>query len=68
MEKRHLKALSVLSLSALMFAGCGGIKKMNKNVATIKYTINPDPLIVQGDSVEVNINGNFPPKYFYKKA
>ena len=68
MEKRHIKALSVLTLSALMFAGCGGIKKMNKNVATIKYTINPDPLIVQGDSVEVNINGNFPPKYFYKKA
>lgn len=68
MEKRHLKALSILSLSALMVAGCGGIKKMNKNVATIKYTLDPNPLIVQGDSVAVNISGNFPPKYFYKKA
>ena len=41
---------------------------MNKYVENIKYTVDPNPLIVQGDSVAVNINGNFPGKYFYKKA
>ena len=41
---------------------------MNKYVEDITYTVSPEPLIVQGDSVEVTINGNFPGKYFYKKA
>ncbi|HPF90594.1 MAG TPA: hypothetical protein PLL57_08040, partial [Flavobacteriales bacterium] len=68
MEKRHLKGLSLMSVSLIALAGCGGIGKMNKYVENIKYTVDPDPLIVQGDSVAVNINGNFPGKYFYKKA
>ncbi|MEZ4790576.1 MAG: hypothetical protein R2811_11220 [Flavobacteriales bacterium] len=68
MEKRHLKGLSLMSVSLIALAGCGGIGKMNKYVENIKYTVDPNPLIVQGDSVAVNINGNFPGKYFYKKA
>jgi tetratricopeptide (TPR) repeat protein len=68
MEKRHLKSLSLLSAGVFVLAGCGGIGKMNKYVENIKYTVDPSPLIVQGDSVAVNINGNFPGKYFYKKA
>ncbi len=68
MEKRHVKSLSLLSAGLFILAGCGGIGKMNKYVENIKYTVDPTPLIVQGDSVAVNINGNFPGKYFYKKA
>ena len=68
MEKRHLQGLSLVSVSLIALAGCGGIGKMNKYVENIKYTVDPNPLIVQGDSVAVNINGNFPGKYFYKKA
>lgn len=68
MEKRHLQGLSLISVSLIALAGCGGIGKMNKYVENIKYTVDPNPLIVQGDSVAVNINGNFPGKYFYKKA
>ncbi len=68
MEKRHLKGLSLLTLTWLAVTGCGGIGKMNKYVENIKYTVDPNPLIVQGDSVAVNVNGNFPGKYFYKKA
>lgn len=63
MEKRHLKGLSLLTLAVLALSGCGGIGKMNKYVETIKYTVDPNPLIVQGDSVAVAINGNFPGKY-----
>lgn len=68
MEKRHLKGLSLLAAAALVITGCGGIGKMKKYVENIKYTVDPNPLIVQGDSVAVSINGNFPGKYFYKKA
>ena len=41
---------------------------MAKYAETIKYDVQPNPLIVSGDSVELNINGNFPGKYFNKKA
>ena len=41
---------------------------MDKYASTITHTVDPDPLIVQGDTVHVNINGNFPGKYFYRKA
>ena len=68
MEKRHLKGLSLLAFTWLVITGCGGIGKMNKYVENIKYTVDPNPLIVQGDSVAVSVNGNFPGKYFYKKA
>jgi len=68
MEKRQMKALSLVSIGLVALSGCGGIGKMNKYVETIKYTVDPNPLIVQGDSVAVAINGNFPGKYFYKKA
>lgn len=68
MAQRHLRGLSLLVLAALIVTGCGGLGKMNKYVSTITYTVDPNPLIVQGDSVQVNINGNFPGKYFYRKA
>lgn len=68
MEQLHLKGTALLAASALVLAGCGGLGKMDKYASTITHTVDPDPLIVKGDSVEVNINGNFPGKYFYRKA
>ena len=68
MEKRYLKGMSLTIVAGLVLSGCGGLGKMSKYVENIKYTLDPNPLIVQGDSVAVNINGNFPGKYFHKKA
>ena len=68
MEQRHLQATLATAFTALMLIGCGGIGKMNKYVENVKYSVDPNPLIVQGDSVDLNIRGNFPGKYFYKKA
>jgi tetratricopeptide (TPR) repeat protein len=68
MEKKHLKGLGLVLVAALVITGCGGLGKMNKYVSTITYTVDPNPLIVKGDTVHVNVNGNFPGKYFYKKA
>ena len=68
MEQQHLKGTALFAAVALVLAGCGGLGKMDKYASTITHTVDPDPLIVQGDTVHVNINGNFPGKYFYKKA
>ena len=68
MEKRHLKGPGLVLIAALIFSGCGGLGKMNKYAENIKYTVEPNPLIVQGDSVAININGNFPGKYQFPKT
>lgn len=68
MEKRYLQGSTLTIVAALVITGCGGLGKMSKYVENIKYTLEPNPLIVQGDSVAININGNFPAKYFHKKA
>jgi hypothetical protein len=60
MEKRHLKGLSLLAFTWLVITGCGGIGKMNKYVENIKYTVDPNPLIVQGDSVAVKRQRELP--------
>lgn len=68
MEKRHLKGMSLVIAAAVVLVGCNGLGKMKKYVENVKYTVEPNPLIVQGDSVAVAINGNFPGKYFARKA
>lgn len=68
MDNRHMRGTALLGLTIVILAGCGGLGKMNKYAENIKYTVDPNPLIVQGDSVAVSIRGNFPGKYFYKKA
>lgn len=68
MKQSNVRVFTALTLSAAVLAGCGGIGKMSKNADQISYTIDPKPLIVRGDSVALNIQGNFPPKYFSKKA
>ena len=68
MEQKHLKGTALVLLATAVITGCGGLGKMNKYASTITYTVDPNPLIVQGDTVHVNVNGNFPGKYFYKKA
>lgn len=68
MKRTNLKALAFMALTGLIITACGGLGKMAKYAETIKYDLEPNPLIVKGDSVEININGNFPGKYFSKKA
>ena len=57
------------SAIALMLAtGCNPLNKMNKKHGMVKYTLNPNPLEMHGDSVEINVSGRYPEKFFHKKA
>jgi tetratricopeptide (TPR) repeat protein len=58
----------VLALASLFWVQSCGIKKMIKDAGKISYTVTPNPLELHGDSVRITVNGNFPAKYFHKKA
>lgn len=68
MKKHVFKATAYIVGFGLLAASCGGLGKMEKFLADVKYDIDPNPLIVQGDSVALNVSGQFPGKYFHKKA
>ena len=68
MKKRTLKNLSLVVLVTIGMVACNPLKKMSKYEQDIKYTVNPDPLEMHGDSVAVSVTGKFPPKYFHKLA
>ncbi|WP_306642414.1 hypothetical protein [Sanyastnella coralliicola] len=53
---------------ALLLSACGGLGKMEKHIEELNAKAEPEPLIVRGDMVEVNITGRFPEKYFHKKV
>ena len=68
MKINSLKFFSVFLVSSAILAGCGGLGKMEKYIDELNAKVEPEPLIVQGDSVEITISGKFPPKYFHKKV
>jgi Flp pilus assembly protein TadD len=68
MKHSKFKFPALLIIVGFALAACGGLGKMAKYAETIEYNVDPEPLIVRGDSVELNINGKFPGKYFSKKA
>lgn len=68
MKLSNFKFPALLIITGIALAACGGLGKMAKYAETVEYNLDPNPLIVRGDSVELNINGKFPGKYFSKKA
>ncbi|MBN2894236.1 MAG: tetratricopeptide repeat protein [Bacteroidales bacterium] len=65
MKKLTLQLIAVVLVFAL--GGCG-LGKMVDNANLIQYQVNPNPLEMHADSVQVEINVTFPAKYFNKKA
>ena len=68
MKHSKFRFPALLLVVGVALAACGGLGKMAKYAETVEYNVDPEPLIVRGDSVELNINGKFPGKYFSKKA
>jgi hypothetical protein len=53
---------------AAIVVGCANLKSMEKAAQEMGMKATPNPLEVHGDTVALTISGNFPPKYFPKKA
>jgi len=59
---------SHFNIGARIKFGNNRIKDMADNFGLVTLKATPDPLEEVGDSVEITINGTFPPKYFDKNA
>jgi len=60
-------SLTIIALATVL-AACGGLKKMEKHIEELGAKAEPEPLIVKGDKVAMNISGKYPEKYFHKKV
>ncbi len=59
-----------LPLMTLLLAlpSCGGLGKMEKAMEELNLSMDPEPLTLRGNEVELNLSGTFPEKFFAKKA
>ena len=64
----NFRTILVLIISMFFIYSCGGLKKMAKNSNGITYKVSPEVLVVNGETIEVQIDGTIAPKYFAKDA
>ena len=65
---KRLIYVSLVIASAAMFSSCAGLNKMKKEAGNISYQVTPKVLEEHAGKVKVSITGQFPEKYFNKKA
>lgn len=70
MKLKSLRVLNLLSAALVLsfFTSCGGLNTMLKKAPEVTYSVTPSILEMHGDSVEITITGQYPPKFFNKKA
>jgi len=68
MKKNTIKSFALVGLAAVTTVACNPLKNMTKRAEEVSYTVTPSPLEMHGDSVEINIAGTIPPKFFNKKV
>jgi len=70
MKIKSLRVLNLLSAALVLgfFTSCGGLNTMLKKAPEVTYSVTPSVLEMHGDSVEITITGQYPPKFFNKKA
>ncbi len=67
MKKNSFYFLAAVVCASIV-VGCANLKSMEKAAQEMGIKSNPNPLEVHGDTVALTVTGNFPPKYFPKKA
>src|ERR1017187_9349486 len=68
MKNNGLHLLGIAVFAAIAFTACDGLGKMVKKANTVTYTVTPNPIQMNGDTVSVTVAGKYPEKYFAKKA
>jgi len=68
MMKNNFKSLALIGLAAATTVACNPLKDMTKRADEVSYTVNPNPLEMHADSIDVSITATIPPKFFNKKV
>jgi tetratricopeptide (TPR) repeat protein len=68
MKKVYFSKLAIFLSLAIVVSSCGGLKKMKDLAPQVKYEVTPKVLEMHNGEVNLTISGNFPAKYFNKKA
>ena len=68
MKKFYFSKLAIFLSLAIVVSSCGGIKKMKDLATKDQYSVTPKVLEMHNCEVNFTITGNFPAKYFNKKA
>ncbi len=68
MMKQTFKSYALIGIAAATTVACNPLNNMTKRADEVTYSVTPNPLELHGDSVEVNISGAIPPKFFNKKV
>lgn len=68
MKKNNFKSFAIVSVAFAVLTACNPLNNMTKRAEEVTYSVTPNPLEMHADSIEVNISGAIPPKFFNKKV
>ena len=68
MKKQNFSVYAFVAIAAASAVACNPLSNMTKKAEQVTYSVNPTPLEMHGDSVDVAISGTIPPKFFNKKV
>ena len=68
MKNNNFRSLALIGLAAATTIACNPLKNMTKRADEVSYSVTPSPLEMHADSIDININGTIPPKFFNKKV
>jgi predicted Zn-dependent protease len=66
---KNLNKFSIaLTVPVLFFSSCNQLKKFIKKQKEIVYNVSPNPIEMNGDSIQFSVSGKFNPKLFPTKV
>lgn len=68
MNSQKFRVVFLFAMVSIFFAGCAGLGSMQKKIDELGAKASPEPLVLRGDKVKLDISGTFPAKYFPKKV
>jgi tetratricopeptide (TPR) repeat protein len=67
MKKTRIN-LALFVLAIMVLSSCGGLNKMRRDAAEVRYNVTPEVLETHAGEVEVSIRGTYPARYFHRRA
>ena len=68
MKHSKVKSASLILAVSMAVVACNPLSKMAKRASEVNYSVVPNPMEMHADSIEIEVKGSFPTKYFNKKV